>query len=193
MWGRGCGVWRVPAGMEIPGGGGFKQKCPPWVGCIDIFWNYKICGSKNCSIWTQSWIIIVEKVTKKQSWHSLQDQGSAAISLAKPLHWHIYWLTQIESVGIWIYMNVLNYVGRKCYWYTFTKHRGRFYILFFWEILKGSATDYSQWSPTLTTYPLSSQLRLTCPHNSLLCWVYSLQLQALLAPGLLSTKDRFRR
>ena len=31
-----------------------------------------------------------------------------------------------------------------------------------------------QWSPTLTTYPLSSQLRLTSPHNSLLCWVYSL-------------------
>ena len=30
--------------------------------------------------------IIVEKVTKKRSWHSLQDQGSAAISLAKPLH-----------------------------------------------------------------------------------------------------------
>ena len=24
-------------------------------------------------------------------------------------------------------------------------------------------------SPTLTTYPLLSQLRLTCPHNSLLC------------------------
>ena len=90
-------------------------------------------------------------------------------------------------------MNVLNYVGGKCYWYTFSKHRDRFYILFFWEILKGSATDYSQWSPTLTTYPLSSQLRLTCPHSSLLCWVYSLQLQALLAPGLLSTKDRFLR
>ena len=30
--------------------------------------------------------IIVEKVTKKRSWHSLQDQGSAAISFAKPLH-----------------------------------------------------------------------------------------------------------
>ena len=73
----------------------------------------------------------------------------------------------------------------------FYKYRGRFYTPFFWEILKGSATDYSQWSPTLTTYPLSSQLRLTCTHNSLLCWVYSLQLQALLAPGLLSTKDRF--
>ena len=141
--------------------------------------------------WTQSCIIIVEKVNKKQSWHSLQDQGSAAISLAKPLHWHIYWLIQMESVRIWIYMNVLNYVGRKCYRYTFTKRRGRFYILFFCEILKGSATDYSQWSPTLTTYPLSSQLRLTCSHNSLLCWVYSLQLQALLAPGLLSTKDCF--
>ena len=161
------------------------------MGGIDISWNYTIWGSINCSIWTQSCIIIVEKVTKKQSWHSLQDQGSAAISLAKPLHWHIYWLTQIESVGIWIYMNVLNYVGRKSYWYTLTKHRGRFYILFFWEILKSSATDYSKWSPTLTTYPLSSQLRLTSPHNSLLCWVYSLQLQALLAPGLLSTKDRF--
>ena len=176
--------------MEIPGGGGFKQKCPPWVGCIDIFWNYQICGSKHCSIWTQSCIIIVEKVTKKQSWHSLQDQGSAAISLAKPLHWHIYWLTQIESVGIWIYMNVLNYVGRKCCWYTFTKHRGRFYILFFWEISRGSATDYSQWSPTLTTYPLSSQLHPIWMPVSL-CWVYSLQLQALLAPGLLSTKDCF--
>ena len=50
-----------------------------------------------------------------------------------------------------------------------------------------------QWSPTLTTYPLSSQLRLTCSHSSLLCWVYSLQLQALLAPGLLSTKDPFLR
>ena len=117
--------------------------------------------------------------------------GECCISLAKPLHWHIYWLTQIASVGIWIYMNVLNYVERKCYWYTFTKQRGRCYILFFWEMLKGSATDYSQWSPTLTTYPLSSQLRLTSPHSSLLCWVYSLQLQALLAPGLLSTKDRF--
>ena len=128
---RGWGVWRVPAGMEIPGGGGFKHKCPPWVGCIDIFWNYTIWGSINCSIWTQSCIIIVEEENKKQSWHSLQDQGSAAILLAKPLHWHIYWLTQIESVGIWIYMNVLNYVGRKCYWYTFTKHRGRFYILLF--------------------------------------------------------------
>ena len=31
-----------------------------------------------------------------------------------------------------------------------------------------------QWSPTLTTYPLSSQLRQTSPHNSLLCWVCSL-------------------
>ena len=30
--------------------------------------------------------IIAEKVTKKRSWHCLQDQGSAAISLAKPLH-----------------------------------------------------------------------------------------------------------
>ena len=30
--------------------------------------------------------IIVEKVTKKRSWHSLQDQWSAAISFAKPLH-----------------------------------------------------------------------------------------------------------
>ena len=58
-------------------------------GGMDIFWNYKIWawGSINCSIWTQSCIIIVEKVTEKQSWHSLQDQGSAAISLAKPLHW----------------------------------------------------------------------------------------------------------
>ena len=104
-----------PLERKFQGRGGLKQKCPPWVGGIDIFWNYTIWGSKNCSIWTQSCIIIVEKVTKKQSWHSLQDQGSAAISLAKPLHWHIYWLTQIESVGIWIYMNVLNYVGRKCY------------------------------------------------------------------------------
>ena len=82
------------------------------------------------------------------------------------------------------------YVGRKGYWYTFTKHRDRFYILFFWEILKGSATDYNQWSLTLTTYPLSSQLHPICLRLSL-CWVYSLQLQALLAPGLLSTKDRF--
>ena len=36
-------------------------------------------------------IIIVEKKKqnkerKKRSWHSLQDQGSAAISLSKPLH-----------------------------------------------------------------------------------------------------------
>ena len=43
--------------------------------------------------------------------------------------------------------------------------------------------------PTLTTYQLLSQLRLTSSHNTLLCWVYSLQLQALLAPGLLATKD----
>ena len=56
----------------------------PWDG---YFWNYTIWGSINCNIWTQSGIIIVEKVTKKQSWHSLQDQGNAAISLAKPLHW----------------------------------------------------------------------------------------------------------
>ena len=111
----GGGYDEYPLEWKFQGGGGFKQKCPSWVGGIDIFWNYTIWGSINCSIWTQSCIIIVEKVTKKQSWHSLQDQGSAAISLAKPLHWHIYWLTQIESVGIWIYMNVLNYVGRKCY------------------------------------------------------------------------------
>ena len=137
---RGVGVLSKSA-LRVGGGG--------YVCFLEL---HNIRGRINCSIWTQFCIIIVEKVTKTQSWHSLQDQGSAVISLAKPLHWHIYWLTQIESVGIWIYMHVLNYVGRKCYWYTFTKRRGRFYILFFWEILKGSATDYSQWSPTLPTH-----------------------------------------
>ena len=85
---RGCGVWQAPPGMEILSGWGPQQKCPPWDGGgMDIFWNYTIWGSINCSIWIQSCIIIVEKVTKKQSWHSLQDLGSSAISLAKPLHW----------------------------------------------------------------------------------------------------------
>ena len=146
---------------KFQGVGDFKQKCPPWVRGIDIFWNYTIWGSINCSIWTQSCIIIVEKVTKKQSWHSLQDQGSAAISLAKPLHWHIYWLTQIESVGIWIYMNVLNYVGRKCYWYTFKKHRGRFYVLFLLRDLKRQCNwlqpmiPHTYYLPTLIWAPFN--------------------------------------
>ena len=87
---RGLGVWQAPHGMEILSRWGSSAKVPSVEGGgMDIFWNYKIWawGSINCSIWTQSCIIIVEKVTKKQSWHSLQHQGSAAISLAKPLHW----------------------------------------------------------------------------------------------------------
>ena len=76
----GGGYDEHPLEWKSLGGGGLKQKCPPWVGVMDIFWNYTIWGSINCSIWTQSCIIIVGKVTKKQSWHSLQDQGSAAIS-----------------------------------------------------------------------------------------------------------------
>ena len=83
------GYDKHPMEWKFYRGGGLQQKCPPWKGGMDIFWNYKIWawGSINCSIWTQSCIIIVEKVTEKQSWHSLQDQGSAVISLAKPLHW----------------------------------------------------------------------------------------------------------
>ena len=106
----------------------------------------------------------------------------------------------------------MNAIDTK-YMYTFTKHSD--HIVFFWEILakkpmenilklikifqneQGTLLNKVELlitaSPTLTTYPLLSQLRLTCPHNSLLCWVYSLQLQALLAPGLLSTKDCFLR
>ena len=41
----------------------------------------------------------------------------------------------------------------------------------------------------MTTYQLLSQLGVTCPHSSPLCWAYSLQLQALPAPGLLATKQ----
>ena len=52
---------------KFQGGGGFKQKCPPWVGGIDIFWNYTIWGNINCSIWAQSCIKIVEKVTNKET------------------------------------------------------------------------------------------------------------------------------
>ena len=99
----------------------------------------------------------------------------------------------------------MNAIDTK-YMYTFTKHSD--HIIFFWEmennlrLIKLFQNEQETFfnkvkqlitaSPTLTTYQLLSQLRLTSPHNSLLCWVYSLQLQALLAPGLLSTKDCFR-
>ena len=86
---RGLGVWQAPPGMEILSGWGSLAKVPSVEGGagMDIFWNYTMWGGRNFIIWTQWCIIIVEKVTKKQSWHSLQDQGNAAISLAKPLHW----------------------------------------------------------------------------------------------------------
>ena len=84
---RGWGVWQAPPGNSIGVGVLSKSALRGTGGGMDIFWNYTIWGSINCSIWIQSCIIIVEKVTKKQSWHSLQDLGSSAISLAKPLHW----------------------------------------------------------------------------------------------------------
>ena len=86
---RTWGVWQAPPGMEILSGWGSSAKvpCVGRRGDMDIFWKYTMWGNINCSIWTQSCIIIVEKVTKKRSWHSLQDQGSVVISLAKPLHW----------------------------------------------------------------------------------------------------------
>ena len=80
---RGLGVWQAPPGMEILLGWGSLAKVPSVEGGggrgagMDIFWNYTMWGSRNFIIWTQWCIIIVEKVTKKQSWHSLQDQGSA--------------------------------------------------------------------------------------------------------------------
>ena len=81
----GWGYDKHPLEWKFHRGGVFSKSSLRGRGGMDIFWNYKIWawGSINCSIWTQSCIIIVEKVTKKQSCHSLQDQGSAAISLAK--------------------------------------------------------------------------------------------------------------
>ena len=28
--------------MKTPGGGGLRQKCPPWEEGMDIFWNYTL-------------------------------------------------------------------------------------------------------------------------------------------------------
>ena len=77
-------------GMFMP----FAQRwlfAPPFV----VSFPYKANERKyeitlNCSIWTQSCIIIVEKVTKKQSWHSLQDQGSALQSHLQNLYIDVY-------------------------------------------------------------------------------------------------------
>ena len=44
-------------------------------------------------------------------------------------------------------------------------------------------------SPKITTYPLLSQLHSICLPVLRVCWLYLLQLQALLALGLLATKD----
>ena len=44
-------------------------------------------------------------------------------------------------------------------------------------------------SPKITTYPLLSQLHSIWLIFLRMCWLYSLQLQALLALGLLATKD----
>ena len=53
---RGWGVWQAPPGMEILSGWGSSAKVPSVGrgGGMDIFWNYTIWGSINCSIWTQS-------------------------------------------------------------------------------------------------------------------------------------------
>ena len=86
-------------------------------------------------------------------------------------------------------------------WCSSTKHSDR--ILFFWEmennlrLIKLFQNEQGTFfnkvkqlitaSPTLTTYPLLSQLHSICLPIGI-CWLYSLQLQALLAPGLLATK-----
>ena len=67
-------------------------------------------------------IITVQKKTKKRSWHSLQDQGSAAISFAKPLHLYIYiyiYILAQHSNRICgnFTLHERNHVERKCYWY----------------------------------------------------------------------------
>ena len=87
--------------------------------------------------------------------------------------------------------------------YTFTKHSDQ--IIFFWEMennlrliklfqneqgtLLNKVKQLITASPTLTTYPLLSQLHSICLPLLRICWLYSLRLQALLAPGLLATKD----
>ena len=95
----------------------------------------------------------------------------------------------------------MNAIGIK-YLYTLTKHSD--HIIFFWEMennlrliklfqneqgtLLNKVKQLITASPKITTYPLLSQL-----HPIFLaiwlCWLYSLQLQALLALGLLATKD----
>ena len=88
------------------------------------------------------------------------------------------------------------------YMYTLTTHSD--HIIFFWEVennlrltklfrneqgtLLNKVKKLITASPKITTYPLLTQLHpiwLTI----CLCWLYSLQLQALLALGLLATKD----
>ena len=95
----------------------------------------------------------------------------------------------------------MNAIDTK-YMYTFTKHSD--HIIFFWEMennlrliklfqneqgtLFNKVKQLITASPKITTYPLLSPL-----HSIFLaiclCWLYSLQLQALLALGLLATKD----
>ena len=79
--------------------------------------------------------------------------------------------------------------------YTFTKHsqlKNNFRLIKIFQNEQGTllnkVKELITASPTLTTYPLLSQLHPICLRVNF-CWVYSLQLQALLAPGLLSTKD----
>ena len=86
--------------------------------------------------------------------------------------------------------------------YTFTQHSD--HIIFFWEmennlrLIKLFQNEQGTYfnkvkqlitaSPTLTTYQLLSQLHPICLPLIRICWLYSLQLQALLALGLLATK-----
>ena len=109
---RTWGVWQAPPGMEILSGWGSSAKvpCVGRRGDMDIFWKYTMWGNINCSIWTQSCIIIDEKVTKKQSWHSLQDQGSAAISLAISKGYHvsdIIWYLYLYILSIYLYLSYI--------------------------------------------------------------------------------------
>ena len=95
----------------------------------------------------------------------------------------------------------MNAIDTK-YMYTFTQHSD--HIIFFWEMennlrliklfqneqgtLLNKAKQLITASPKITTYPLLSQLHLILL-PIWLCWLCSLQLQALLALGLLATKD----
>ena len=88
------------------------------------------------------------------------------------------------------------------YLYTLTKHSD--HIICFWEmennlrLIKLFQNEQGTFfnkvkqlitaSRTLTTYQLLSQLHSICLPLLRICWLYSLQLQALLVLGLLATK-----